>query len=207
MPHVLKGGTTPDGEPVRPLGRLMAQPTAPVHTGEPPSEARTPDTAHDDRSDAERHRPQVSADSLERVQRLLHEVVTSFARQREELLAQLRPSVIRLVVGMARRIVGRELRTDRDAIKRVIDEALAELGRSGRVVARVAPADAEALRQAASEDLWAPPTMVELDIVGDPGVAPGGCVLESDYGQVDATIATQLDELARTLELEVKPQD
>lgn len=187
----------------------MAQPIAPADSTETPSDAvpSTQQTPRDEAIDGERHRPQVSTESLERVQRLLHEVVSSFARQREELLEQLRPSVIRLVVGMARRIVGRELRTDRDAIRRVIDEALSELGRSGRIVARVAPVDADALRQAVSDDLWAPPTMVELDIVADPAVAPGGCVLESDYGQVDATVATQLDELARTLELEVKPQD
>ena len=205
LPHLLKGGATPDGKPVRPLGRLMVEPAvAPSRDTGPDSEAKPGSV---EPVEGRLHGPQPSSESFERVQRLLHEMVMSFSRQRDELLAELRPSIVRLVVGMARRVVGRELRTDREAIRRTIDEAVSELGRSGRIVARTAPPDAAELRRAIDDGLWTPPTMVELDIVADPAVSPGGCVLESDYGSVDATIATQLDELARTLELDMRPED
>lgn len=198
MPRVIKGGDEPEGKPIRPLRGIMARAMAPSRAAE--SVAHTPEPVIREEGPADRQRPQVSEQSLERVQRLLHEMVTAFSEQREELLKQMRPSVVRLVVGMARRIVGRELETDREAIRRVIDEALGELGRSGRVAVRVSPADAEVLREAVDQNRWAPPSMVELDIVADPAVSSGGCVLESDYGRVDATIETQLDELARTLD-------
>ena len=200
MPRVIKGGKQPNGKPVRLLKNLMGRATVSSTPPEDPVLATEPSTTVRDESALGRQRPHASEQSFERVQRLLHEMVTGFAEQREELLMQMRPAVVRLVIGMARRIVGRELETDRDAIRRVIDEALGELGRSGRIVVRVSPPDAEVLREAIDRNRWAPPSMVELEIVADPAVTNGGCVLESDYGRVDATVETQLDELAQTLD-------
>ncbi len=198
MPRVFKADEIPEGGRIRPLGKTLTEATNDAQARTQP-EPR-PAEPEAEPAPVEPHPPQVSADSLERVQRLLHEVVTSFGRQRNQLLQQLKPGLVKLAMAVARQIVGRELSADEDAVKRVMETALGELGRSGRVVARVSPEDAPVLREAIEQDQWAPPPMVELEIVADASVTRGGCVLESDYGQVDATIETQIAELARLLD-------
>jgi flagellar assembly protein FliH len=141
----------------------------------------------------------VSADSLERTQRLLHDVIACFRRQREQLLLQIRPAVVTLVVALATEVVGRELATDERAVLQVVERALAELGREGRTIVRVSPADAQTLRDAMDAGEWLAPVRAELEVVADVSVSRGGCVLDSDYGQIDATVETQVAELARLL--------
>jgi flagellar assembly protein FliH len=136
------------------------------------------------------------------VQRLLHETVANFGWQRAQLLRQLKPGLTKLVIAISERVINRELATDEKAIRGVIDAALDELGRSGIVIARVNPDDAAALRDAIRHDEWHPLPTVELEIAADSDIARGGCVLESDYGQVDATVETQIAQLTRLLDEE-----
>lgn len=64
---------------------------------------------------------------------------------------------------------------------------------------RVCPEDAQVLRQTLSEGTWLAPVRAELEIVADVSIARGGCILHSDYGQIDASIPTQMAELERVL--------
>ena len=206
LPRVFKADELPQEKRIRPLSNALAARQVP-HADDETGAAAKDDSSAPVETDAagvvrERHSPQVSADSLERVQRLLHEVVAGFERQRAQLLQQLKPGLTKLVIAVAQRVVDRELATDEEVIRRVIDAAIDEIGRSGIVTVRVSPEDAGALRDAIRQDEWHPPTTVELEIVADPAVARGGCMLESDYGQVDATVETQIAQLARFLDAE-----
>ena len=208
MPRVFKADELRDEKRIRPLGKALAGKGVPVEGGETGAtdreEPSVPAEAHRGATIPERHSPQVSADSLERVQRLLHEVVASFGWQRAQLLRQLKPGLTKLVIAIAKRVVDRELATDERVIRDVIDAALDEIGRSGIVIARVNPEDAAALREAIRHNEWHPLTTVELEIAADSDIARGGCVLESDYGQVDATVETQLAQLTRLLDEEAR---
>ena len=204
LPKVFKADELPEDRRIRPLSNALTARQVSRADDDTDAAGRddssVPAEAASGAAVAERHSPQVSADSLERVQRLLHEAVGSFGRQRAQLLQQLKPGLTKLVIGIAERVVGRELATDEEAIRRVIDAALDEMGRSGIVTVRVSPEDAGALREAIRQDDWHPPTTVELEIVADPAIARGGCTLESDYGQVDATVETQIAQLTRFLD-------
>jgi len=206
LPRVLKGDEVGDGKRIRPLGKVPAGQGVADEVAE--SEAggqdvsSVPADAQSDGTVVERHSPQVSAASIERVQRLLHETVANFGWQRAELLRQLKPGLTKLVIAISERVINRELATDEKAIRCVIDAALDELGRAGIVIARVNPDDAAALRDAIRHAEWHPPPTVELEIAADSDIARGGCVLESDYGQVDATVETQIAQLTRLLDEE-----
>jgi len=197
LPRVFKADEMPENQRIRSLGETLTG-TGKQEQADRQREAQPAEPAAES-AQMQPHPPHMSADSLERVQRLLHEVVASFGRQRNQLFQQLKPGLVRLAIAVARQIVGRELNSDEEAVKRVIGKALDEMGRSGRVVARVSPEDAPILREAIKQDQWTAPPLVELEIVADASVSRGGCVLESDYGQVDATIETQVAELAGLL--------
>jgi len=195
VPRVHKAGDLHNTGRIRPLGQELAA----VRGRHDAEEDRQETKLEGQGPQIGSHPPQASADSLERVQRVLHETVASFGKQRAQLLEHLQPVIVKLVLAVARRIVDRELRTDGEAVKRVVHRALEDLGRSGRIIARASPEDADILRDAMDQDRWTAPSMVELEVVADPSISRGGCILQSDYGQVDATVETQMAEMGLLL--------
>jgi flagellar assembly protein FliH len=97
-------------------------------------------------------------------------------------------------------LIDRELQTDEEAVIRVIDRALADLGEAERVVLKVHPEDARLLRAAEAEDSLSPSSISHFDIVADASIRRGGCMLESDRGQIDATIEARFEEIERHLQ-------
>lgn len=139
------------------------------------------------------------AEQVDRVRRLVQAMLRGFAQQRRELLAELRPYVVRLAVEIARRIVQRELRTDPGLIVRTTDTALEQVASASGVRVRVHPLDAELLQQTMSEMVPAPDRAAAIEVVPDGSIEQGGCVVESDRGIVDARLRTQFEEMQTSL--------
>lgn len=132
----------------------------------------------------------------ERHTRLLNRVVGKFVRERERLLDELRPELLQLALALAREIVGHEISADPTVIEHTLREALAQLHFASRVIVRLHPDDLAHLREVPEVRDW---SAAEVELIADPGVERGGCVLESDRGGVEATIATQLRLLGERL--------
>lgn len=145
--------------------------------------------------------PQALSDSVERLQRVLHEMVGAFAHQRGELLLELKPVLLAMLFGAVERIVRAEVVTNRDIVIRCLEATLDDLRLNGRVRARINPVDVEPLRNALEREALCALPGCDIDIVADCSISAGGCLLETDYGQVDATIQTQLAALECALGL------
>jgi type III secretion protein L len=108
----------------------------------------------------------------------------------ERFYASAEPEMIRLSTAIARKIVGEELRISPEAIVAIVREALAA-GRHGRqVVVRVHPSAVARVRAGVGPD---------VQVRATESVAPGGCVIESEFGIVDAQLDTQLRVIERAL--------
>ncbi|HEX7157218.1 MAG TPA: flagellar assembly protein FliH [Burkholderiaceae bacterium] len=113
--------------------------------------------------------------------------------QFEELTAGAADAVLDLAIEIARQLVRRDIGGRRDAALPVVREALAAIAdyhNHPRV--HLAPQDFELVRSALEPDgLYR-----GCSFVCDPGIEPGGCRVESESGDVDATLSTRW---ARTL--------
>ena len=138
-------------------------------------------------------------EQVERVRRLVQAMLSGFARQRRELLADLQPYVVHISVEIARRIVRRELRTDPGMITRIAESALEQIGAAANVRVRVHPLDAQVLERSMMEIVSAPDEAAAIEVVPDAAVEQGGCVVESDRGIVDARLRTQFEEIQTSL--------
>lgn len=102
-------------------------------------------------------------------------------------LADIEESVVDLAVGLAAAIIEREVRsidgTTTDAVRR----ALRLAPERGGMVVRLHPDEVAGLADVA--DL-APGR--DLEVVADPSIRPGGCLVENDTTQVDARVETAL---------------
>ena len=136
---------------------------------------------------------------IARIRNLLHDLTTQLAHDKERLLDELQPHLVRLAITIARRIVAAEIRQDRRVIERTVKAALEDLACEGELRVRVHPDD----RQVAQDILETDETLLgrlsNLRVIGDSSIERGGCIVEGDHGIVDAEIPTQFAQIQRSL--------
>jgi type III secretion system HrpE/YscL family protein len=118
--------------------------------------------------------------------------------KRDNALSSVERDVLRLAVKIAEKIIGHELKRDKGTIAGIVANALRNAKRNEVITVRVNPAELT-LIESHREKLDPSNRLQFLDIVADPRVAGGGCIIESDSGAVDAQIETQLRVLERAL--------
>ena len=129
-------------------------------------------------------------------------VLASFHHAAEEIL-QLRAKVLRLAeedvitlaLHIARKIIRQEVLSNREVLTTTLRRALDRLIDRDNIVARVNPED---LQQALDlqEDLLPTTGGIQaLTIQADTAIGRGGCVVESAFGEIDARLEAQIEEV------------
>jgi type III secretion protein L len=127
-----------------------------------------------------------------------HTLLLEAREQREQALAGIERDVLRLSVKIAEKILGRELDRDKTAIVDIVATALRQARRNEMITLRVNPGDLPVVEQHRQRFEHAGRNQF-LDIVPDPAVSAGGCVIESESGAIDAQLETQLRVLERAM--------
>jgi len=142
----------------------------------------------------------------------LTETLASAAREAAAARLQAEPAALRLcgrlAAKMAEKIVGHAVEVEPEALTAIAAQALAaSRARAGLIKLRVNPDDRAALeRDHARRALLARfEGGVELEIVADPAVGRGGCVVETATVRLDARLETQIAALERAVAGEGAP--
>ncbi len=120
----------------------------------------------------------------------LEAVLGTLSRPLEELDAEVENELVTLAIAIARQLVRRELKTAPGEVLAVVRNALSALPAAARKVRlRLNPEDAELVREAMSvneaEQGW--------QIIEDPVLTRGGCKVETETSQIDATVESRLN--------------
>lgn len=121
------------------------------------------------------------------------------SRLRESLARNSRQDMLRLVMTIAEQVIRRELSVDPKVVLTVLDEALKASVQADQYRIRVNPADLERVTEQKPLFLASMSGLKNLNIEGDDSISAGGCRIESDLGEVDATIESQLDSIQQAL--------
>lgn len=124
---------------------------------------------------------------------------------RESLMAAARRDVLDIAIRLAERIVGRVAATDVEAARDNLAKAL-ELASPGAACVYVNPAQLDRLRDGCGDLLDALGRGGDVRFTADPDVSPGGVRVEAGEGEIDATIETQLDNIAEALMGDASPR-
>lgn len=122
------------------------------------------------------------------------------ALERQRLLASAKKELLRLAVAVAEKILRREVARDDEVAVEMAARALAEARQRREVTLRIHPADAEAVRRSHERLLSALSRTRVLELREDPAVAPGGALVETEAGIIDARLETQLGAIAAALQ-------
>jgi flagellar assembly protein FliH len=146
----------------------------------------------------ERAGAEAGAKRAEAMLRRLAETIQELAEVRRAMVRQTERQMVQLALAIARRIVRREVALDSDLTLTMARVALDRLGDSTAVTIRLNPDDFEATCRQRDALLAGS----HVTVTPDASVSRGGCLVQSDFGYVDASVDAQFQELARALLVE-----
>ncbi len=126
-------------------------------------------------------------------------MVDDFVAQRAEFLKSSEETLVRLAVAVAKKIIGDAVQIQEDAVLETVRNALRHVQEKENVVVRVHPEDLKIVREHRSEWLSIVEGSGSLDIEEDERVRRGGCLVETEAGNVEAQIDKQIQTLERML--------
>jgi flagellar assembly protein FliH len=113
---------------------------------------------------------------------------------RQTLIHETEREMVQLALTLARRVVHREITLDPELVAALAHVALERLATTAPATIRMNPEDYTIVAQDAAR--W---SGTSVTVVPDPSIPRGGCLVESEFGSVDATIERQFDEMSRAL--------
>ena len=118
---------------------------------------------------------------------------------RNGMVLAAREDVLRLALAIAEKVTYRIIQTDSTVIGDQLAEALALLVAPRAVTVAVAPQDRALVEAMLPELIDKINTCTHAAIRDDPSVTPGGCVISTGAGRIDATIERQIQRIVDTL--------
>jgi type III secretion protein L len=154
-------------------------------------------------SSAERERDAVLEESRERgyqegVARW-NDVLQQACHARDRFLNDSEAELVRLAVRVAGKIIGEEIRSDPEAILRIVRETLKSVRQERSLTLQVHPKHLEAVRRQLGQLEQELGAACSIRVLANPSVGEGGCVIESELGVIDARLETQLKCLEEAL--------
>ncbi|HEX4354548.1 MAG TPA: FliH/SctL family protein [Polyangiales bacterium] len=127
--------------------------------------------------------------------------LVDFARLRGDTLRKAEQQALQAVLLVAAQLLGETLRAEPSQITRLLEPHLTRLRRAETLILHLHPDDAAWLERH-PRALEGVGLEGSIELRTDPAIARGGCLVESNLGELDARIETRVAELARALGLE-----
>jgi len=140
------------------------------------------------------------AKALEEVKALLaylKDLGQVIALSQEKSIASAEESVGRLALAVASKIVKREIEIDETVVQNIVRESLEAVKGVKTIKLRVNARDMDRIRDHKDVLLRAADGISDFEIIEDPRVEQGGCIVETGFGVLDARIESQLQEIGR----------
>jgi len=120
--------------------------------------------------------------------------------EKRELAVKAEQSALELAFTLARKIVGDELKARPAAVAEIAKMAVRQVMDCDQIRLRVNPDDLEHLRSIQGDLETMLSNKTSLEIRADQSVERGGCLIETERGNLDARISSQLETLRAGLQ-------
>lgn len=128
------------------------------------------------------------------------EMALSLETTREQFYNNAEPEMIKLVLMISEKVIGKLVRENQQAIKSIVHQAV-ESSLGERIVVRLNPEDHKAVTadEPALRDIL--DRTKRISFKEDEAITKGGCIVETEVGTIDARLETQLKAIKKALEL------
>lgn len=132
----------------------------------------------------------------------IHAIIDKAIERRVEIIEDAEAQVIELVLLIARKVVKVISENQKNIVINNVAQSLRKLKQKADLIIRVNLADLDLVTEHTREFIQMTEKVGNVTVMEDSTVDPGGAIIETDFGQIDARIASQLREIEeRILEL------
>lgn len=125
----------------------------------------------------------------------LKTIIYATIKERENILVHSEKQIINLIITMVKKIVKKLTEEEENVVINNTKEALSIIRGAMKVYIHVNPDDYEFTTKHKEELIRMIEGMPEVKFFENPAVDKGGVIIETDIGEVDARISTQLEEI------------
>lgn len=125
----------------------------------------------------------------------MHTIIDAVLQRRQEILDGTEQQIVDLVILMTRKVVKIMSDSQKSVILSNVVQALKKVKGRGDVTLRVNLADIKLTTEHTQDFIREVENIQNIHIVEDSSVEKGGCIVETDFGAIDARISSQLGEL------------
>jgi flagellar assembly protein FliH len=140
---------------------------------------------------------------LEPVLNSLGEALLELEKVKKDICFNAEKETVELALAIAKKVVGHEAATKKNLVLRVVKKALKKVEDHDRIVIRINPSDLEVCRDTKFQLSDLIDNKGNITFEEDDKIHRGGCVIETNLGDVDARIEKQLRVLEETFKSEL----
>ncbi len=137
---------------------------------------------------------------VERTHRIMESVMT----RREEILNETEQQIVELVILISRKVIKVLSENQRNVVMANVLQALKRVKGRGNVQIHVNLSDLKLTTEHIQDFIKQVENIQGITVLEDSSVEQGGCIVETDFGAIDARISSQLTELENKI-LEISP--
>ena len=139
---------------------------------------------------------------LQRTQGEIDQTMAEARSQSEATIDGLEPRIFKLALEVAEKILGYELDHNNSAFMSMLKQALQNVKSENRVTLMVNPSEYVRFFKSREVTLHTGSGALKAEVVSDPTVGYGGCLIETESGAIDAGVNAQLKQIGKNLGLE-----
>lgn len=132
---------------------------------------------------------------FDKVMRKLHAIIASLIAERKGILESSSGQIVSLVMQIAIKVIKRITDSQKDIVLENVNEVLKRVKDKTQITIRVNLDDLDIVRHKKSDFISRFDIIENLEIIEDPNIGKGGCIIETNFGEIDARISSQLDKI------------
>ena len=143
-------------------------------------------------------------DEVDRLIEHLHSIISNAIEKRNQIIDQSETQIIDLVLLISQKIIKVISENQKNVVINNVIQALRKLKSRGDVVIRVNLEDVKLTSDHVKDFMRMVENVRSITVMEDSSVDRGGCIIETDFGRIDARISSQFKEIEEKI-LELVP--
>nr|WP_267518124.1 flagellar assembly protein FliH [Borreliella afzelii] len=134
-------------------------------------------------------------EDFDKLMRKFHSIIASLIAERKGILESSSGQIVSLVMQIAIKVIKRITDSQKDIVLENVNDALKRVKDKTQITIRVNLDDLDIVRHKKSAFISRFDVIENLEIIEDPNIGKGGCIIETNFGEIDARISSQLDKI------------
>lgn len=122
-------------------------------------------------------------------------ILAQAEEERVRRIASSEAELLKLVTGIAEKIIGAELKSAPEQLISIVKEALSRVAMASSITVKINPDSLGLLQEnlPSLQEVFSEPKAITIQ--GDQTILPGDCFIETEHGKVDARVKSQLERI------------